>query len=144
MHQERCARNAAWDSSKNIYKLKNSDNTTVYIPGEVKVMSTPFGSNRPQKREFVVHSRASMHMMSKRDLCSEELDTLRRSRSPTVVLTANGKVQTHEEAQVFVYDMNQFVTVQLLEEHPALPSSSKLCKDHGYSNVSGSAVKSYD
>ena len=29
-----------------------------------------------------------------------ELDTLRRSRNPTVVVTANGEVQTSEEAQV--------------------------------------------
>ena len=28
LHQERCAREAAWDLAKNIYKLKNADNTT--------------------------------------------------------------------------------------------------------------------
>ena len=55
------------------------------------------------------------------------------------MLTANGVVHTHEEAQVFVHDMNQFVTMQLLEEPPAVLSLGKLCKDHGYSNewVSG-------
>ena len=42
-----------------------------------------------------------MHMMSKEELSSDELDTLRRSRNPTVVLTANGEAHTHEEAQVF-------------------------------------------
>ena len=40
---------------------------------------------------------------------------------------------THEEAQVFVYDLNQFVTVQLLEVTPAVLSLGKLCKDNGYS-----------
>ena len=34
---------------------------------------------------------------------------------------------------MFVYDLNQFVTVQLLEEMPAVLSLGKLCKDHGYS-----------
>ena len=45
----------------------------------------------------------------------------------------------HEEAQVFVHDLNQFVTVQLLEETPAVVSPGKLCKDHRYSDewVSG-------
>ena len=77
-----------------------------------------------------------MHMMSKKELSSEEMGTVKRSRTPTVVLTANGEVRTHEEAQVFVHDLNQFVTVQLLEETPAVPSPGKLlqsCKDHGYS-----------
>ena len=49
------------------------------------------------------------------------------------------EVHTHEEAQVFVHDLNQFVTVQLFEETPVVLSQSKFCKDHGYSNewVSG-------
>ena len=57
----------------------------------------------------------------------------------STVLIANGEVHTHEEAQVFVHDLNQFVTVQLLEETLVVLSSGKLCKDHGYSNewVSG-------
>ena len=50
-----------------------------------------------------------------------------------MMLTANGEVHTHEEAQVFVHDLNQFVTVQVLEETPAVLSLGKLCKDHGYS-----------
>ena len=32
---------------------------------------------------------------------------------------------------MFVHDLNQFVTVQLLEETPAVLSLDKLCKDHG-------------
>ena len=49
------------------------------------------------------------------------------------MLTVNGEVQHHEEAQVFVHDLNLSVTVQLLEETPAVQSLGKLCKDHGYS-----------
>ena len=45
----------------------------------------------------------------------------------------DGEVRTHEEAQVFVHDLNQFVTVQPLEETPAVLSLGKLCEDHGYS-----------
>ena len=36
-----------------------------------------------------------MHMISKKDLNSAELDTLTKSCSPTIVITANGEVQTH-------------------------------------------------
>ena len=44
---------------------------------------------------------------------------------PTVVVTANGEVQTKEEAQSHVHDLDLFVTVQLLEETPAVPSLPK-------------------
>ena len=37
------------------------------------------------------------------------------------------------EAQVYVYDLDLFVTVQLLEETPAVLSLGKLCDDHGCS-----------
>ena len=39
-----------------------------------------------------------MHMINKKDLNSAEMDTLTKSCSPTTVITANGEVQTHEEA----------------------------------------------
>ena len=76
-----------------------------------------------------------MHMLSKKVLSSDELDTLRGSRTLTVVLTPDGEVRTHEEVQVFVHNLILFVTVQL----PAVLSLGKLCEDHGYSNewVSG-------
>ena len=44
------------------------------------------------------------------------------SRHPTVAMTANGEVQTFEEAKM-----------QLLDETPAVLSLGKLCEDHGYS-----------
>ena len=37
---------------------------------------------------------ASMHMLSRKDLDSAELDTVRVSRNPKTVITANGEVQT--------------------------------------------------
>ena len=57
---------------------------------------------------------------------------MRTSRSPTTVMTANGEVQTREEATVYVTELNLFVTVMLLEETPAVLSLGKLCEDHGY------------
>ena len=53
-------------------------------------------SKSPEEREFVVDFGASMHMLSNKDLSSDELDTLRRSRNLTVVLAANGEVHTNE------------------------------------------------
>ena len=59
---------------ENIYKLKNLDKTLFYFPGEVKAMLAPT-TKRLEEREFVVDSGASMHMMRKMDLSSEEVDT---------------------------------------------------------------------
>ena len=50
-----------------------------------------------------------MHMVSKRVFNSAELETMRTSRSPTTVMTANGEVQTREEATVYVKQLDLFV-----------------------------------
>ena len=39
-----------------------------------------------------------MHMVSKKDLNKAELETVNISKNPTMVVTANGEVQTKEEA----------------------------------------------
>ena len=70
---------------ENIFKLKNSDKAAFHVPGEVKGMSTPVSSKRPEEREFLVDSGASMHMMSKNESSSQELWTVDRSRTPAVV-----------------------------------------------------------
>ena len=90
-------------------------------------------SKNTEERVFVVDSGASMHMLSKKDLSSNEMDTLRKSRTPSRVVTANGEVQTNEEAQVYVQVLDLFVTVQLLEETAAVVSLGKLCAEHGCS-----------
>ena len=59
-----------------------------------------------------------MHMLSKKDLSSEEMETLRRSRTPPVVVDGKWR-KKNREAQVYVHDLGLFVTVQLLEETPA-------------------------
>ena len=50
---------------------------------------TPIIFQRPELRDFVVDSRTSMHVMSRKELSSEELWTVKRSRTPTVVLTGS-------------------------------------------------------
>ena len=64
---------------------------------------------------------------------SDQTDTLRRSRNLRAVLTATGEVQINEESQVFVHDLGLFVTVQLLDETPAVLSLRMLCSEHGCS-----------
>ena len=61
-----------------------------------------------------------------------ELETLTTSRSPTTVITANGEVQTHEEATVYVNELDTFLTMQIIENTPGVFSLGKLCDEHGY------------
>ena len=61
------------------------------------------------------------------------MDTLTKSCSPTIVITANGEVQTHEEAIVYVKELDIFLTMKVLENTPAVLSLGKLCDEHGYS-----------
>ena len=86
----------------------------------------------PEEREFVVDSGAGMHLVSKKDLNSAELETMRISRNPTTVMTANGEVQTREEATVCVKELDLFVTVMFLEQTPGVLCLAKICEDHGY------------
>ena len=69
----------------------------------------------------------------KRDLNPIELESMRISRNPATVMTANGEVQTKEEATVYVKELDLFVTVMFLEETPAVLSLWKLFEDHGFS-----------
>ena len=84
------------------------------------------------KREFVVDSGGSMHMVSKKDLNSAELEIMRTSRSPTTVMTANGANQRRSGR--YVRELDLFVTFMILEETPAVLSLVKLCEDHGYTH----------
>ena len=74
-----------------------------------------------------------MHMISNKDLSDAEMDTLTKSCSPTIVITANGEVQTHEEAIVYVKELDIFLTMKVLENTPAVLSLGKLCDENGYS-----------
>ena len=74
-----------------------------------------------------------MHMISKKDLNSAELETLTTSKSATTDITANGEVQTHEEATVYVKELDIFLTREVLEDTPAVFSLGQFCDEHGYS-----------
>ena len=63
--QEECARKAAWDLARKIYKLKAEGKATFYSLVERKAPALV--SKNAEERMFVVDSRASMHMLSKKD-----------------------------------------------------------------------------
>ena len=129
--QEQGAREAAWKLAKSVFKLKEHERAAFFSPLENRCL--PASTLKPEEREFVVDSGASMHMISKKDLNSAELETVTTSRSPTTVITGNGEVQTHEEAIVYVIELDIFLTMKVLENTPAVLSFGKLCDENGCS-----------
>ena len=95
-------------------KLQEQQRATFFSPSENWCL--PASTLKPEEREFVVDSGAST-----------------KSCSPTIVITANGEVQTHEEAIVYVKGLGIFLTMKVLENTPAVSSLGKLCDDNGYS-----------
>ena len=101
--QERFAREAAWRLAKSVLKEKNK--ATFFSPSENRCL--PASTLKPEEREFVVDSGASMHMISQKDLIFDAMDTLTTSYSPTIVLIANGEVQTHSVRQRIGYILDK-------------------------------------
>ena len=139
--QERCAQRKAWDLAKSIYKLKEKDKAAFNFLAEEWILPAA-STKEPEEREFVVDSGASMHMVSKKDLNSAELETMRTSRSPTTVMTVNGEVQTREEATVYVKQLDLFVTVMLLQETPPQCFHWGNSSKNMGTRINGKAVKS--
>ena len=99
-------------------EIQGENRATFFSPSENRCL--PASTLKPEEREFVVGSGASMHMISKKDLSDGEMDTLTKSCSLTKVITANGEVQTHEEATVYVKELERFLTMKVLENTPAV------------------------
>ena len=106
-------------------KFKEKDKATFFSPTDEWSLQAA-STIKPKEREFVVDSGASMHMLSRKDLNSVEVETVRFTRRPTTVMTANGEVQTKEETTIKELDL--FVTVMLTEDTRAVVSHRQLIK----------------
>ena len=107
--QEHWARKPALKLAKKILKLKDEHKSTFFSPTEKWCLPSPSKNQTGGKRIYWT------------------------SRCPTTVTTDNGEVQTHEEATVYVKELDIFFTVKLLEDTPAVLSRGKLREDHWYS-----------
>ena len=139
--QEQGAREAAWEAGQKSIKIKGARKSNILLENRC----LPASTLKPEEREIVVDSGASVHMISRKHLSDAEMDTLTKSCSPTIVTTANGEVQTHEEATVYVKELAIFLTRKVLENTPAVLSLGKLCDENGYSYewINGQKTTSY-
>ena len=130
MARARCPRSSV-EAGHKCVKIKEKNRATFFSPSDNRCLLA--STLQPEEREFVVDSGASMHMISTKDLNDAEMDTLTKSCSLTIVITAKGEVQTHEEATVYVKELDIFWTMKVLENTPAVLSLGKLCDENGYS-----------
>ena len=110
------------ENGQSVHKLNEMDKATFYTPSEVWCSPSP-SSTKPEDGEFDWSSNA--HAEQERSVKLAELKTIPVSKTPTTVLTANGEVQI-KEAQVYVHGLNLFVTLQILEDTPAVLSLGTL------------------
>ena len=101
-----------------------------YPPIEAMVIQA-LASTRPQEREFVVDSGASMQIMSK-NIKSRREGHSKKVQNPYKRVYCKSRIRIHEEAQVFVQDLNLLIAVHCLDETSAI-SLGNLCEHHGYS-----------
>ena len=113
MRPRRCAEIFA----RKFLSSKKEGKATFYSLSEEWIMPATSTDKPREEREFVENSRASMHMVSRKDLNSAKLDTVKVSQNLTTVVTANGEVLTKEEATVYVRELDLLVTVMLLEDN---------------------------
>ena len=105
--------------AKGILKVKEKDKATFFSPPEVWCLPAP-SVTKPKEQKCVVDSGAPVHMLSRKDLNSTELETVRVSKSPITIITANGEVQTNEESTVYVKELGLFVTAKLFDAGKSL------------------------
>ena len=84
---------------KILLKLKEHQRAAFFSPSENRCLLA-------EEREFVVDSCESIHMISKKDLNDAEMENLTTSKCAATVITANGEVQTYEEATVYVKELD--------------------------------------
>ena len=116
----RCPRSSVEAGQNCVKTLKEQERATFFSPSENRCLLA--STLKPEER-----------VCCKRTWVMLKLDTLTKSCSPTMVITANGEVQTHEEATVYVKELDIFLTVKVLDNTPAVLSLGKLCDENGYS-----------
>ena len=110
------------------YKLKAEDTPTFDSP--VKTKAPVLVSKSTEERMFVVDSGASMHKLSKKDLSSDEMDTLRRSR--TTHDDSDRKLRSADK-RGGTSVCSRFRSVRHSVITRAVLSLGKLCSEHGCS-----------
>ena len=81
-------------------------------------------TQRKVRREIIVDSGASRHMIGRKQLHTTEAMTIRKLSRPFAVQTANGILTCDSEAQIYIHDLGIWVWAQLSFRTPAFGTLS--------------------
>ena len=126
---EEYARKAARKRAKELYTIRGTqqeNKDTFFRPNFVSGRLLEQVSMLKKERIYCGFRRMCMHMISKADLTPEEQETTTVLKNPTTVITANGTIRITEKATVYLKDLDMFVTIQLLQDSPAVLFLGKL------------------
>ena len=90
MARARCPRSSVEAGQKRVKIKREKQRTTFFSSPENRCL--PASNLKPEEREFVVDSGASIHMISKKDLSEAEMDTLTKSWTGGVKTTPHKTV----------------------------------------------------
>ena len=91
--------------------LKVQRNGQSYLVVTYQRMVSPSAiRNKTGGKRVVLDCGANMHVVSRKDLNSVDLEIVRATESPTTVVTANGEVLANDDATVYVKELDLFVT----------------------------------
>ena len=85
------------------------------------------------RREIIVDSGASRHMIGISELNATERGSIRKLKQPFLIQTAHGVVACDKEAKIYIHDLDLWVWAGLLQDSPAVLSLGLLCKEMGFS-----------
>ena len=122
--QERCVRQWCVENGKTVLsRAKRRDKAAFYSPSEVWCFTSTI-LNEPRGKIIKGGLRrfsGTWNMLSRKDLNSVGLETIQVSRNSTTVITANGGSANKRGSNSGTsYNLDFFVTAQMLEDTPAV------------------------
>ena len=118
-------------------QAQRKNKAAFYFPAEEWALLAA-STKEPEERKFVADG-ASVHMVSKKDTNSSELETMRTSRSPTTVMTANVEVQTREAEKNWFLSSNWTYSVDRTPTHNTHLCSTVCSQARNASHALGSS-----
>ena len=102
---EEIVRKSAWTLHKHVHTISgsSSENRQKFFESSYEGNGSSPPMTTSKDREFIEDLGASLQLMSKSDLTPEEHATIRKSKGPSVVVSANGTTHTTEAATLYVY-----------------------------------------
>ena len=124
-HNEVKARESAYENFREVYKVREltkKEKRRFFVLGR---------RGKMDRREYLLDSGASFHLISWKDVRVAERRSYRKADSPETLTTANGPVSVDHVVDIYVLMLDRYVTAFVLDDVPPVLSMGILCADAG-------------